>query len=144
MSTGITEAIQNRATIQTALMGLLIGIWTPLISSLVSSNFCLDVPIENMAFMIILTVILLMFMRDDKRQEHRNAIATLTNPKILEQNLDRQASMITAQVESIRSCVEELKKINQEHTVIEKIVEVPVEKIVYVPTGPVNTTSDTE
>lgn len=107
---GIRETIQNRATNQSASWAIIAAILAPLITAFTSSNFTAAIPIENLVFSFAMTAMLLLYNRDDKKQEHNNAAATLTNPKTTERLSDNMGNialaMKTMEVQSIQNEVD--------------------------------------
>lgn len=58
-------------------------------------------PATNIGFMIALVIIILVFIHSDKGQEHDKASTIITNPKYLEQFLDRYGVITTAFSEAV-------------------------------------------
>jgi hypothetical protein len=89
MMMGVKETVQNRLTNQSAAWGVIAAIVTaalPLLS--------IDTPLgfdglQKLTWVTAMVLIAMIFIRSDKQQEHTNAAAALTNPKILEQTCDR-------------------------------------------------------
>ena len=89
MSTGIKETIQNRATNQSAAWAVIAAIAAPLVSALVGSEFKIVIPVNTLVFTFALMAMFLIFISHDKQQEHDKAVQIVTEPKYLEQFLDR-------------------------------------------------------
>lgn len=119
MSTGLKETIQNRATNQSASWSIILAITIPAITYLIDNKFCVsDDSITSLLWAFGMVTMLLLFITNDKKQEHSNAESNLTNPKILEQNLLRQASIMEGYVSAFRNAVKEL------HPLLEKVNDI--------------------
>ena len=109
MSTGLKETIQNRATNQSAAWAIIAAIVSPLLGFFMENGFGIDASIPNMIFSFALIFMLLMFIANDKKAEHGNASAALTEPKILEQLTVRFASLMQGFADTFKDYSETLE-----------------------------------
>ena len=103
---GMRETIQNRLTNQSAAWAALLLFLTP-----ISQQFQLyeALPPTSIAYTVSLTMLFLLFIRMDKQQEHNKAAALLTEPKYLEQFLDRFGFMIEGFASAITAAKEQVR-----------------------------------
>lgn len=85
---GMRETIQNRLTNQSAAWAALMLVLAPVAQQF---DVYVPLPVTNIGFVVALVIVILVFIRSDKNQEHHRANAVITNPKYLEQFLDRYA-----------------------------------------------------
>lgn len=136
-------------TTQSGFMAMIFLILVPFVKTMLTSDFVTLVPLENIIGTITILSILGYLNLKDKAQEHTTAAAQLSNPKVIDNAIDSFTKMSESlkkmQLDEIKIAVKDcMRELNMEAksctpTIIEKIVEVPVEKIIYVPMTDNNT-----
>jgi cbb3-type cytochrome oxidase subunit 3 len=135
----IKDTISAKLTTQSALITLL-GVVAGVVYQ--QYNVYEDVPISSMIFNLVLIGMILIMLYQNKKLEMDNANKAMSEPDVLSTYLTRQEQLVASQQAWLEQCLAKIEAARKPE-IIEKIVEVevPVEKIIYVPQMP-NLTSD--
>lgn len=102
---GIRESIQNRLTNQSAAWAALMLVLAPIAQQF---DIYEPMPTTNIGFVLALVILILIFIRSDKSQEHEKASTIITNPKFLEQFLDRYSVITQSFSEALKGAKDQL------------------------------------
>jgi len=109
MSTGMKETIQNRTTNQSASWAIIAAIVAPLIAHFMDNGFTDALSNSNLIFTFALIAMFLIFITNDKRQEHDNASSALTTPKVVEQLTVRLEDVMHGFADAFKEAREQMK-----------------------------------
>lgn len=113
-------------TAQSGYMAMILLVLIPFVKTMLSSDFTSCVPIENLIFTVVILGILVIANFKDKAQEHAIAVSALTNPKLVEQNINAMKAIAEANRAAYTAAIEKLN---------------PKDNVVFV--QPIDATNDT-
>ena len=133
----VDSQLAKYLTSQSGYMAIIFMILIPFVKTMILSDFAAIVPIENIIFTGAFLAMLIIANYKDKKQEHNNAASALTTPKTTESFLDGMEKIAegikATQADDIKMMVKEfVKELDLQPRIVEKIIEVPVDRIIYV------------